>query len=92
MIYYNKLISGAIGSAQLLMLSGIGPKKHLESHKIKVISDLEVGSNMQDHIGMGGLTFLINQQGSLVQNRYILFFGTKYRYIFQDNVLFDLAL
>lgn len=41
--------AGTIKSAQLLMLSGIGPKNHLEDKGIKVISDLPVGQNFQDH-------------------------------------------
>lgn len=41
--------AGAINSPQLLMLSGIGPKEHLESLKIDVISNLPVGENFQDH-------------------------------------------
>ncbi|XP_059046770.1 ecdysone oxidase-like [Achroia grisella] len=42
--------AGTINSAQLLMLSGIGPKNHLESLGINVVSDLPVGENLQDHI------------------------------------------
>ncbi|MDO8769275.1 MAG: GMC family oxidoreductase N-terminal domain-containing protein [Burkholderiaceae bacterium] len=42
--------AGAINSPQLLMLSGIGPARHLESHGIRVHSDLMgVGENLQDH-------------------------------------------
>ncbi len=42
------LSGGAINSPQLLMLSGIGPKVHLESLGIKVLVDLPVGQNFQD--------------------------------------------
>lgn len=45
------LSAGAINSPQLLMLSGIGPKNHLEAHNIKVQHTLEgVGENLQDHL------------------------------------------
>lgn len=41
---------GAIGSPQLLMLSGIGPADHLRSLGIAVRCDLPgVGANLQDH-------------------------------------------
>uniref|UniRef100_A0A2A4JSK9 Glucose-methanol-choline oxidoreductase N-terminal domain-containing protein n=1 Tax=Heliothis virescens TaxID=7102 RepID=A0A2A4JSK9_HELVI len=42
--------AGTIKSPQLLMLSGIGPKHHLENKGIKVVADLPVGYNFQDHI------------------------------------------
>ena len=42
--------AGAIGSPQLLMLSGIGPAAHLAGHGIEVVADLPgVGRNLQDH-------------------------------------------
>lgn len=42
--------AGAIGSPQLLMLSGIGPAAHLRDIGIDVIADLPgVGANLQDH-------------------------------------------
>jgi choline dehydrogenase len=45
------LTSGAIGSPQLLMLSGIGPADHLRSFGIKPIVDSTgVGNNLQDHL------------------------------------------
>jgi choline dehydrogenase len=41
---------GAIGSPQLLMLSGIGPADHLRSHDIAVMADTPgVGANLSDH-------------------------------------------
>ena len=45
------LASGALGSPQLLQLSGIGPGKLLQEHGIDVIHDApEVGQNLQDHL------------------------------------------
>ncbi|KAL5019591.1 hypothetical protein ScPMuIL_002483 [Solemya velum] len=44
------LSAGAIGSPHILLLSGIGPKKHLEEMQIPVVADLPVGENMEDHM------------------------------------------
>ncbi|XP_076181308.1 glucose dehydrogenase [FAD, quinone] [Ptiloglossa arizonensis] len=60
---------GSINSPQLLMLSGIGPRDQLQQHGIPVIQDLRVGHNLQDHVGLGGLTFMVNQQISMVEKR-----------------------
>ncbi len=44
------LCAGAIGSPQLLLLSGIGPADELRAHGIDVAHDLPgVGKNLQDH-------------------------------------------
>ncbi|MGD9942968.1 MAG: GMC family oxidoreductase [Burkholderiaceae bacterium] len=44
------LAAGTINSAQLLLLSGIGPASQLESHRIPVVLDVPgVGRNLQDH-------------------------------------------
>ncbi|CAH0696828.1 unnamed protein product [Spodoptera exigua] len=44
------LSAGAINSPHILLLSGIGPRKHLEDMKIEVKADLPVGENLQDHL------------------------------------------
>ena len=45
------LCAGAIGSPQILQLSGVGPAQHLQSLGIPVIKDLPgVGENLQDHL------------------------------------------
>lgn len=45
------LSSGAIGSPQILQLSGIGPAPLLKQHGIAVVRDLPgVGANLQDHL------------------------------------------
>jgi choline dehydrogenase len=50
------LSAGFVGSAQLLMLSGIGHAQHLRDHGIDVIADLPVGDNLHDHL-FHALTF-----------------------------------
>ncbi|KAK5644057.1 hypothetical protein RI129_007902 [Pyrocoelia pectoralis] len=54
------LAAGAIGSAQLLMLSGIGPKNHIRSKDIPIVKDLPVGENFQDHPAYLALHFVTN--------------------------------
>ena len=47
------LTSGAIGSPQLLLLSGVGPADELKSLGIEVVHNLPgVGKNLQDHINI----------------------------------------
>ncbi|KMQ87806.1 glucose dehydrogenase [Lasius niger] len=54
------LCAGAIGSPQLLMLSGIGPAKHLRKLGIDVVQNAPVGENLMDHVSFGGLTWTVN--------------------------------
>lgn len=51
--------AGVFGSPKLLMLSGVGPREHLQDHWIPVVKDLPVGRNLQDHAFVLGGPFLI---------------------------------
>jgi choline dehydrogenase len=45
------LAAGAIGTPQIMMLSGLGPAAHLRKHGIEVVRDLPgIGANLQDHL------------------------------------------
>ncbi|XP_064606121.1 glucose dehydrogenase [FAD, quinone]-like [Liolophura sinensis] len=58
------LCAGAIGSPQILMLSGIGQRAHLQDLGIPVETDLPVGENFQDHCGALGMEFEIDHSYS----------------------------
>ena len=52
------LSAGSIGSPHILLLSGVGPAKHLKQFKIPVVSNLPgVGSNLHDHHATYGLSW-----------------------------------
>lgn len=59
------LSAGAFGSPQLLLLSGVGPQRHLQEMNIPVMSNLPVGYNLQEHIGTPAMSFLINTTDSV---------------------------
>ncbi|KAJ8687282.1 hypothetical protein QAD02_023076 [Eretmocerus hayati] len=64
------LCAGSLASPQLLMLSGIGSRDQLEKFKIPVIHDLPgVGANLQDHVSMSALTFLVNDSVTIIESR-----------------------
>ncbi|MCA3218252.1 MAG: GMC family oxidoreductase N-terminal domain-containing protein [Burkholderiales bacterium] len=45
------LAAGALQSPQLLMLSGVGPARHLHQHGIALVADApDVGQHLQDHL------------------------------------------
>lgn len=65
--YVNKEVivsGGAINSPKLLMLSGIGPKHHLESLNIQTITDLQVGFNLMDHVTTDALILTLSNKTS----------------------------
>ena len=59
--------AGAIGSPKVLMLSGIGPKAHLESIGIACKKDLPVGDNLHDHLHMS-VNATVTTNNSLIGN------------------------
>ena len=44
------LSASTVGTTKILLLSGIGPRAHLEEVGIPVRADLPVGENLQDHV------------------------------------------
>ncbi|KAL1502393.1 hypothetical protein ABEB36_007539 [Hypothenemus hampei] len=53
------LSAGALNSPQLLMLSGVGPREHLNDVGIEtIVHSPGVGFNLQDHVAMGGASYL----------------------------------
>ncbi|CAH1184398.1 unnamed protein product [Phyllotreta striolata] len=58
------LSGGTINSPQLLMLSGIGPKDHLESLGIQLVKNLPVGRHLEDHI-LVEITAKVNPDAAL---------------------------
>lgn len=65
--------AGALLSPQLLMLSGIGPADHLRDHGIPLVANLKVGHNLRDHVGLGGLTFIVNKPVTFTKKRFQTF-------------------
>ncbi|TRY70600.1 hypothetical protein TCAL_11544 [Tigriopus californicus] len=64
------LSAGAIGSPQILMLSGIGPKRLLKKLHIPLYKDLPVGMSMQSHIGTS-IVFSLKEPVSFNVARFI---------------------
>ncbi|KAL5233663.1 hypothetical protein ACI65C_001073 [Semiaphis heraclei] len=51
------ICAGPIKTPQLLMLSGIGPREHLNDYGIPTIKNLPVGDNLQDHVSLPVFVF-----------------------------------
>ncbi|XP_069956982.1 glucose dehydrogenase [FAD, quinone] isoform X2 [Cherax quadricarinatus] len=51
--------AGPVASPKLLMLSGVGPKEHLQQHNLKVVANSPgVGQNVHDHVEAFGLSWV----------------------------------
>jgi choline dehydrogenase len=76
------LAAGAIGSPQLLLLSGVGPPDELARHDIGVAVKLEgVGQNLHDH-PFAGVAFECKQAVSLLNAETL---GALVQYVFARN-------
>lgn len=80
------LSAGAINSVQLLMLSGVGPRAHLEELGIPVIQDSPgVGQNLQDHIAVGGIVFPIDYPFTIGKRSRIININSALRYAVTED-------
>lgn len=84
------LSAGSVASPQLLMLSGIGPAKHLREMGIpRVYADLPVGKNLQDHVMWWGLFLAFGNSsakaGSPPSATYVL--DAAYEYLIHNRGL-----
>ncbi|KAK5638286.1 hypothetical protein RI129_012581 [Pyrocoelia pectoralis] len=59
------LSAGVLNSPQLLMLSGIGPERHLRELGIKPIQNLPVGQTLYDHLVYVGIIMTTNTSHDL---------------------------
>lgn len=79
------LSAGAIGTPHLLMLSGIGPANELRRVGVPVVQHLPgVGQNLQDHIAVGGIAFVIDYPISIVMKR-LVNINTALRYAITED-------
>lgn len=79
------LSAGALSSPHLMMLSGIGPADELQRVGIPLVQHLPgVGQNLQDHIAVGGIAFLIDYPISIVMKRMVNI-NTALRYAITED-------
>jgi len=62
------LAAGTIGTAQLLLLSGVGPTDHLNEMGIKIQHSLPVGEGLVDPIMTDGMIYTIDDAVSSINN------------------------
>ncbi|XP_063242451.1 glucose dehydrogenase [FAD, quinone]-like [Bacillus rossius redtenbacheri] len=72
------LSAGAIGSPQLLLLSGVGPAEDLKELGIDVKKDLPVGKNLHNHVSVT-VSFTINDTATqdLTQDAVLQFINNR---------------
>lgn len=80
------LSAGSIGSAQILLLSGVGPSEHLKEIGIPVKADLPVGRNLQDHI-FPSLTFTCDQDATILTRNNVTMESLAEYFALHKNIL-----
>ncbi|XP_049792063.1 glucose dehydrogenase [FAD, quinone]-like [Schistocerca nitens] len=75
------LSAGAVGTAQLLMLSGLGPADHLHDVGVPLLKDLPVGYNLQDHVTYRGLLLVEEFVGRKESSDAFLHMAEAYEYL-----------
>ncbi len=82
------LSAGGIGSAHLLMLSGVGPRKHLEDLGINVVADLPVGQSLQNHMMLFGPDYIFKDEPHGINPETFGALSTRMSYyLFQSGLL-----
>ncbi|XP_068623662.1 glucose dehydrogenase [FAD, quinone]-like [Battus philenor] len=67
--------AGSINTPQLLLLSGIGPREHLQSLDIEVKADLPVGEHLEDHVFIPTIYAAPTNQGFVTIDKIITYFN-----------------
>lgn len=87
------LSAGAVNTPQILLLSGVGPREHLNQHGIHTIVDLPVGKHLQDHVD--AIYVLAVNKGNSTPSSPTAFLDTLFKYtrneIGQSGYGIDLA-
>ncbi|KAK3580270.1 hypothetical protein CHS0354_023507 [Potamilus streckersoni] len=80
------LSAGPVESPHILILSGIGPRLHLQHFKIPIHADLPVGENLQDHM-IFSLRIAANQSTSITADKAFSLLSQMKYFLFSNGVL-----